>query len=600
MNNNSPQKSSAKTRKSDIQIHGNLFENAFSFHRPDSGSLIRPLDIFNACMNSSYELMQTSNPENNSHEFIAEMFSSENRTCIYAEFIFQAYLYSLLSSDASKELLLNNQSILKFLEETGRKSDFSNNKTLFLESYAIYENGVINKQSTYNVFQSGFYSFITNQNIIKSTETDADYCVPLHFVPVFSSIIAAWNYSPIMHTSQKLIPHRTLSKPSFTKFQKKVMDILSIFKTDSTFQLFTEYIICFFFGNTYISAFATEVPSHFYEYPPKEAIVYHNEVLKYDNILCDINNSVPYLALKKMLVQEATNIFKHNTEKMYKPSAELFTGDEKNNISKSIRCFIQLLQKETKNMESATKEFMNKNLQKIMNQDKKYIIQPCTEFYADSLQKIFNSYSEKINMLAKNLKEYFIYYSYFEHNTIKTIFDGTLPLTDSVTPMHNTENPDYDSADFKYIYESGQTSQRLKKFSRHICKLSEQVLKNHMEKLKKELLWNQESDAENYKQKLIHSSCTELKKISLFILTLEKRLNTRLPVQKIKRPEERPYEPLYFTIKTANMYYKYLFDSFYSELIYLAESTESIPLWQILHTCISDNAKVFRNSLRLT
>lgn len=584
------------SRKTKIEMHKDIFKEAFSFNSPDKDTLIQPLAVFNECMDCFCNTIQPSSTEYENLKFISELFYTlENRKCIYAEFIFHAYLHSLISSDISNEQLLNNEEILYYLTlpEIGGNSTFSNTKTRFKESYNIYENGIIHEHSTYNVFQLGFYNLITYYNIFSNTETDAKYAVPKHFAPVFISIISAWNYSPIIHASQKLDSHRISLKPSFKKFRKKVMNFLTRFQIDDTFQLFAEYFICFFFDNTYISAFTAETPSHFYEFPPKEAAIYHNEAHNYDNILCDINNNVPFLVLKKFLVQKATDIYKYNSALLTENN---FIEVNDSNISVSIDNFIKLLREESADMKSDIKQFMDEHLHTKKISDKNCIIKPDTESYIDLLQKKFTSHTDRIQMLLNYLKEYLCYYTYYDHNTIKTIFDGTLPFIDSITPMHNTDNPDPDCVQMKYRYHSGKTSHRLTKFYEHIFKFSENIFESHKNQLEKEMPLNEEFDV---KTSLINASYNKLLKIDGFIDTLNNKLKTNQPVQVITNKPKKFYYSYNFnhTAETAVAYYQNLFFTFYEKLT--SKTTGAIPLWQILHICISDNAEDFQNCLHL-
>lgn len=599
--------------KKNIKIEPEMYLDLFKNLHPDSR--IQPLDIFNQCLNEVSDFIHKT--KNSYYEQGLNILEKANwDKLVLPEFIFHAYLKSIIEYDIQNELLLNNDDLLNIVEtlDICKRKTTSNHITLFRESFAIYEEGKNIPLNTFSDSQSMFYNFLSHYGIIKSTPTTLDYAVPLHITPIFISIINVWDYSPISNLRYGMTKHLK-NKASFQTFKKRVIDTyLKRFNLNESYNLFGEYFIYYFFGNSYITTFCVDTLRYVYEYTLNEAELLLNESYKYNVALCKINHSISYLALKKIFVLKANDIYQLNTAFILAPNTTSTKIDE---IAESINNFIQALQNITDEIINDIEKFIKKNII-IKDENNSFKLYPKTETYFESLQRKLNSYKNKIVSLTKLYSDFFYYYTYYDHKTIKTIFNGTPPFIDSVTPIHYTNMIDFNPLKpIYYTYKTDfvQSKHKLRNFIQRISELLEETFKTHTKRLEQKNTFKENSSAINYKQLLLKTSHNNLKNIKTFITGLEIYYNNRPPVQKYDFPKsEISYEPLINSINAAAIICQKMFMSFYNKLSCLAnnsddicntntannlDNTDSKLLWQTLHICISDNLKTFKKNLDL-
>lgn len=136
----------------------------------------------------------------------------QNNGSILPEYILHAYLQATIEKDIStfndsddSITILNKDNLRTFVEtfKIGGRDNFSKKIKLFRTSYKNYIYGNSKQPS---LFQNRFYDFLTTYNIIsiKNPSESLNYAVPLHFAPIFISIINAWTYSPVAYSTQSM------------------------------------------------------------------------------------------------------------------------------------------------------------------------------------------------------------------------------------------------------------------------------------------------------------------------------------------------------------------------------------------------------------
>lgn len=563
-------------------IKEGMFQDMFRNLKTDS--TIQPIQVFNECMDCAKNFISATNAGYEEYKKSLDILKiPENKNYYLSEFIFLAYLRSTIDYDSfNKNTFTNNE-----LQQIYRKmyardeSGLLNHLTPFLKSYKLYiasQKGLNIIDKDYN-FQTNFFSFLKKYEILKCTTTDFDYAIPLTITPILIHIIYYWSFS-----FKSIVSPKTINEVFGDFFTP------AGFKTDKAYELFTKYFLSIFFANTYITQFVqNQVFPHHFEYSPDDARLFRNEWNKYDNLLYNINESIPFLALKRIFVLHAYELYKLNTTYIIDLQTD-YTDIE--DITISSENFINELHHETEQMINIIRSFMNKNLSKDITGNN-FKIQPLTATYFDSLQEIFESYKLAIEKLTDQYNNYLFKYIYCDHNTISTIFNSTSFLAGSKCAIPYSMTPDYNPLEpqpNKYK-NNDETYQEIMKFSAHISEFIQKAMAKHKATFLKKYPCKKSFNA-------IDSFCRELEKINGFIKTLKKNLTRNPPIQKYTFPKyETTYDPFIYEMRIATNTYEYLFEVFYEKLISLADKNPEIPLWHTLHICISKNLEMLKKIL---
>ena len=390
------------------KITESMFQDIFRNLKADNN--IQPVKIFHECMDCAPAYVTATNRYHKDYKRSLNIINiSENRQYILPEFIFLAYLKSIMEYDNSAYYPYNNNEIQQIIETVGidSKSNFLNHITLFKIDYSI--NYI--KEKTLNIidnhfnFQTNFFNFLNHYNMIKNTTTDFSYAIPRTIAPVFIHIINAWDYSPISDIKKNIPIDKKGSKTPFNKFIEKVQrDYSNNFKPDRAYELFTKYFLYFFFANTYITPLVKKQRFlHHFEYSPYDATLLRNEWNKYDTLLYEMNQSVPYLALKRIFALNAYKLYNSGITNILSSQTDCTTIDD---ITHSNENFIKELKKETQNMINGIKELANNHLKTTFTDNTLNYMASSKDTYFTLLEEIIESYIYRLISLQDR---YFIF-----------------------------------------------------------------------------------------------------------------------------------------------------------------------------------------------
>lgn len=327
----------------------------------------------------------------------------------YPECILNLYLITLIEYDKVSNFLLTNKDLQEIYSHYGcndSKQIFLDYLTLFKQSYMSFcHQQKPRHKIMYSSFQNTFYYFLQEFEFLSGNTNHLTYRIPLHFSPIFISIVMAWDVCPIAYPDYSINNKNNIFM--FDRFRHNCLMELENFELGTVYHKFADYILNLFFSDNYINLYTEKIPFCFGN--AADNLYYQQLIKNYYHFLWEIHNNALYLYLKKEFTQKATKVFHENIKQLIEPAGKY---EPIPHVTNFINKFFENLSNKTLQTGDRIQEYVNKNIKEFAFYDRSeekiiYYIQPnFMEEYYHELHFKNVEYLKHIKFLCSELVTY--------------------------------------------------------------------------------------------------------------------------------------------------------------------------------------------------